>query len=153
MPHHEWLDVRQRERFSQQWVVTEVELPHRQVVGGSPVSVDLVEQIKGQRAGSHDRVTATGCVQGAVVCHPSTGLGDVVTASSVAPAMESVADVFAVTGSSVVREGLAPPSPSHLDNASWRMWRGAQVSGFFITMDSCMAADIRATRTGRCSGT
>jgi hypothetical protein len=47
-----WLHVRGLQGLTQEWVVEQVDLAHRQIVGGAPVGVDQAEILV---AGSHDR--------------------------------------------------------------------------------------------------
>ena len=49
MPDHQGLDVRQLERLLQQRVVVEIDLADRQIVGGPPIGVHLLQQIGRQR--------------------------------------------------------------------------------------------------------
>ena len=43
MPNHERLDMGQRERLAQHWIGVEVNLANREVVGGAPIRVELLQ--------------------------------------------------------------------------------------------------------------
>ena len=47
------LHIRERQRPLQQRIVVEIDLADREIVGGAPVGVHLVEQFRGERLGFH----------------------------------------------------------------------------------------------------
>ena len=47
------LHIRERQRPLEQWIVEEKDLAHRQVVGGAPVGVHVVEQFRSKGVGGH----------------------------------------------------------------------------------------------------
>ena len=53
VPNHHGLHVRQLQRLLQQGVVIEIHLADRQIVGGPPVRIHLLEQLSRNRAGHH----------------------------------------------------------------------------------------------------
>ena len=62
---HQRLDVLERERLAQQGVGVEIDLPDRQVVGGTPIGVHLAKQVgreRGSLHGSNVLRTASGVV-------------------------------------------------------------------------------------------
>ena len=48
------LHIREGQRPLQQWIVVEIDLPDRQIVGGTPVSVHVVEQFRGECVSNHN---------------------------------------------------------------------------------------------------
>ncbi len=54
---HHRLDVRERQRLFEQGVVVEIDLADRQIVGGTPVGVHLVEPFGREGGGSHGGVS------------------------------------------------------------------------------------------------
>ena len=55
VPEQHVLHVRERQRALQQRIVVEIDLPDRQIVGGAPVRVHPVEQVRRERGGLHDK--------------------------------------------------------------------------------------------------
>src|ERR1700733_1283934 len=51
------LDVRKSQRLFQEWIVVQVNLSHRQIVGGAPVSVHLAQEIGGEGILTHESRT------------------------------------------------------------------------------------------------
>ena len=49
VPDHQRLHVRQFQRLLQQRIVVEINLADRQIVGGAPIGIHLVEQFRGER--------------------------------------------------------------------------------------------------------
>ena len=52
---HQRLHMRQLQHFLEQRVVVEIDLPGRQIVGGTPVSVHIVQQVSAGRIVLHGR--------------------------------------------------------------------------------------------------
>jgi hypothetical protein len=46
MPDHQRLHVREFQRLFQEWVVVKIDLAGRQIVGGSPIGVYLLEEVR-----------------------------------------------------------------------------------------------------------
>ncbi len=53
VPEQHVLDVRERERTLQQWIIREENLPHREVIGSTPVGIDALEKVGRQGVGFH----------------------------------------------------------------------------------------------------
>jgi hypothetical protein len=46
MAQEAWLDVFKANRPREEWIVEQVDLPHRQVVGSAPVGVDAAQLVR-----------------------------------------------------------------------------------------------------------
>ena len=53
MPYDQRLHMRQLQRFAKKRVVVEVDLSHRQIVGGAPIGIHLEQQARFERIGCH----------------------------------------------------------------------------------------------------